>query len=225
MFDHRVHDCEEAAHHGDECHFPRLAGRSEPLIKAGQEGIVPRRDQGGHIQRLPDGGAPAPNLAAAAEVAAVAVEGATPTKAAIARRSSVPNSGNSASSVRAVVGPMPGTLRSASSWLARSHWPESRCECRRPRPSPVFRATECGCGGRGPPGPWSSRAGRAAAVRRSASQVTAVGGPRAARAAWSPHSAAAAPAAAPARRTAPADPRRCGRSWRYRPIAWANART
>ena len=75
MFDHRVDDREEPAHDGDEGHFPRLAGGSEPLIKAGQEGVVARRDQRRHIQRRPDGGAPAPDPAAAAELAAVAVEG------------------------------------------------------------------------------------------------------------------------------------------------------
>src|SRR5438552_1188655 len=62
--------------------------------------------------------------------------GATPTKAAICLRSSVPNSGRSASRVRLNTGPTPGTLCSRSSWarhrgLCWRCWPNSLSNCSR----------------------------------------------------------------------------------------------
>src|SRR6266567_3331051 len=57
--------------------------------------------------------------------------GATPTSAAISFRLKRPSSGNSARSVRLVIGPIPGTLCNRSSWarhkgLARTAWSRSR---------------------------------------------------------------------------------------------------
>ena len=51
--------------------------------------------------------------------------GATPTKAAMRRRSSKPSSGSSAISVRAVIGPMPGTEASRSSVSRQTGMPRT----------------------------------------------------------------------------------------------------
>ena len=77
-------------------------------------------DKRGHVQARADRGAAAPNGPAPAPPAISRLKGATPANAAIVRRSSRPNSGSSASNVRAVVGPTPGTVRSRSSCTRQS---------------------------------------------------------------------------------------------------------
>lgn len=60
------------------------------------------------------------------------VHGARPARAAICRRSSDPSSGSSAISVRAIVGPIPGTEASRSSFSARLASRGHDRRCRRP---------------------------------------------------------------------------------------------
>ena len=96
--------------------FPRLAGRLEPLIKAGQEGMWRAATRAAMYNAFRTAGRPPQIRRRPRNWPLSQLNGATPTKAAIARRSSVPNSGNSASSVRAVIRPMLGTLRRRSSW-------------------------------------------------------------------------------------------------------------
>ena len=74
------------------------------------------RDHGGHVEGAADGCTTAPDHRRLRECPLSQLYGATPTNAAAARRSSLPSSGNSARSVRATTGPMPGTDRRRSSW-------------------------------------------------------------------------------------------------------------
>ena len=89
---------------------------SEAQVECADGGIAPSSDESGHVERRAHRPAAALHRAPAAHPATVAISGATPTRAAILRRSRVPSSGSSARSVRAVVLPTPGTeVRSCSS--------------------------------------------------------------------------------------------------------------
>ena len=73
--------------------------------------------------------------------ATVPVEGATPTRAAICRRSRVPSSGRYARRVREICSPTPGTVRRRSSFSRHTGRRVRRRPPGRPTPAP---ATQCG---------------------------------------------------------------------------------
>src|SRR4051812_3543841 len=51
MFDHRVQDREELAHHGDQRHFGWFAPIAKPAIEARQRRVPPTRNQRRHVER------------------------------------------------------------------------------------------------------------------------------------------------------------------------------
>ena len=110
-----VEDDEEAPGDGDEGEHLGLSGGEEAVVEGFQDGVVPAGDQGGHEQHRPDGRAAAADEAAPLPGPDWRVKGASPARAAIFLRSSVPSSGSSAISVRAMIGPTPGTEDSRSS--------------------------------------------------------------------------------------------------------------
>ena len=111
MLHHGVEDRQQLAYAGDQGHFLGFARGQQALVAGCEHRIMADCHQRGHIQRGTQGRPSAPDGAAPRMVPRSQLNGATPAKAAIRWRLSVPNSGSSSRSVRAETGPMPGTLR------------------------------------------------------------------------------------------------------------------
>ena len=69
---------QQLAHAGGQRHLGGLPGRDQALIEGADDRIGTGGGDGGHIEDGADGGAPAPDAAAAAPGAAVAIEGGDP---------------------------------------------------------------------------------------------------------------------------------------------------
>ena len=94
------------------CFLPRArSGDVGPRMT----GLQRTADRRSHVEHLANAGPAAPAGATPRRVPLSRFNGATPTRAAIFFRFSGPSSGSSASIVRAVTGPIPGTERSRSS--------------------------------------------------------------------------------------------------------------
>ena len=116
MFDHRIKNCEQLAHASDQGDFEQFALGDQPIVEVPNHGIASSGNQGSHVQRTAHWGSAAPDGAPTLERATVAVEGGDTDERGNLLAISVPSSGNSASKVRLVTGPMPLALRSRSSF-------------------------------------------------------------------------------------------------------------
>ena len=70
-FDHGVENDQQFAHTGREGHLGFFPLRNEALVKGFDDGIMPGRGQGGHVERRPDLRATAPNSSSPLPGAAV----------------------------------------------------------------------------------------------------------------------------------------------------------
>ena len=116
MFEHGIQHRQQFMHTGRQGDLGCFAGLTQSLVERFQDTIMTSRHQRAHIERSPHGRAATPDRPLSTEGAAVSIQRATPTKAAICLCVKVPNSGNSASRVRVTTGPMPGTLCNSSSY-------------------------------------------------------------------------------------------------------------
>ena len=83
MFDHRIKNCEQFAHAGDQGDFEQFALGRQTLVEVPNHGIASGSDQGGHVQSTAHRGSAAQDGAPTFERAAVAVEGGDTDEAAI----------------------------------------------------------------------------------------------------------------------------------------------
>ena len=74
MFEHGVKDDEQLAHTGGEGDLFGFASSTETLVERLDNGVVTGSGEGSHIERGPDGGAPAPDGAPTSEGPTVAIE-------------------------------------------------------------------------------------------------------------------------------------------------------
>ena len=116
MLEHGVEYDEQFAHTGDESHLLRFTSGQQPLVVIMDDRIEAAGCQRSHVQDGSDPATPAPDAPFAPHGAAVAVESATPTSAAICRRFSLPSSGRWASRARESCSTTPGTVRRMSSF-------------------------------------------------------------------------------------------------------------
>lgn len=104
MMHHRIENRQQLPHRRDQRDLGQFTGCAQTLIESPDAGVPARGHERGHIQGTTDGRAPTPDGPLP-----------TPTNAVICLRFNVPNSGSSASTVRLITGPIPGTLRKRSS--------------------------------------------------------------------------------------------------------------
>ena len=96
-------------HASDQGYFLRLAGRQQPLVEVADDGIENGSRSASPCREHPEPGSVRPRRRVGlARCPLSRLKGATPTKAAICRRSRVPNSGRSASRVRESCSPHAG---------------------------------------------------------------------------------------------------------------------
>src|SRR2546428_13236087 len=75
MFEHGVENGEQLTHARGEGELRRFAGGAEPLVEGDEDRVMAYGHDGTHVEHGPDLRAPAPDRPAAAEGAAIAVEG------------------------------------------------------------------------------------------------------------------------------------------------------
>jgi len=220
MFEHRIENRQELMHTRDQGDLGGLAGTPQPGVKGANHRIPLGGDQRRHRQDPTDRGPAAPAGAAAPRVPLSRLSGATPTNAANGLGASVPSSGSSARRVRLITGPMPGTLRSRSSFSR--HTGSARISCVRSFSSwaswwssHARCAWICWCTHRGAP---LRRC--CSAVRRFACRAAAGGASTAPAGPASRHRRSAAASAVPLRHTAPTRRRPTHRSSPSAPWLW-----
>src|SRR6266852_1570028 len=115
-----VEDGEQLSSDGDDRGELVFAGGNELVAEQLEGRVVTCRDHGTHEQSAAHARSPPPMKLLPRHLPDCRVQGASPARAAIWRRSSEPSSGSSAIRVRAMVGPMPGTEASRSSFSAQA---------------------------------------------------------------------------------------------------------
>lgn len=134
------------AHGGYECHFLGFASLTQSLTKGADGGVPAHGAQGGDVEYVAYGGTATPNMALAAQLATVPVQGR---QAHEGRLPGCPSSGSSATSTVAAAGPTPGTLRSNSAWPDQVEWVCSRArisQFRLSKTAPTSKPIWTGCG-------------------------------------------------------------------------------
>jgi hypothetical protein len=112
---HGVENNEQLAYAGGERGLGVLSAGTQPQIESSDGGIATDSRHCRHIQDAPDLRASAPDTTAAAQFSTIAINGASPARAAICLRLSIPSSGRCASRVLESTLPTPGAERSNSS--------------------------------------------------------------------------------------------------------------
>ena len=116
----RLHHCVEYGQHlshaGRQRQLLRLPCRKQPLIEGSEHRIVSTGDQRTHVEHRAQSGLPPQTLRLPRRGPLSLLKGATPTRAAIRLRFSVPNSGKYASSDNESCSPTPCTERRRSSF-------------------------------------------------------------------------------------------------------------
>ncbi len=93
MFEDGVKNDEKFAHTSDQGHLFRFTGRQQLLVEVADDRVVTAAHQRCHIERARTRERPPQTVRWPLRVPLSRLKGATPTRAAICRRSSVPNSG------------------------------------------------------------------------------------------------------------------------------------